>query len=151
MTTKWHSLTWQTWNIQLHRLIMIQPWSELGPASLMFQAPSWQRGPIGGEEHGNIWWQQTGAGATPWENKCLKASLCPSCWAHCRPQQKQLLARWCFLASTAWNIASEASSVGGAPGGGVGDYFVRHFFWVVVVVPIWVGLCTLVARLWRKI
>lgn len=116
-----------------------------------FGAPSWQRGPIGGGEHGNIWWQQTGAGATPWENKCLKASLCPSCWARCRPQQKQLLARWCFLASTAWNTASEAPSGGGARGGGVADYYVRWFVFVFLFFSIWVGLWTLVARLWWKI
>lgn len=35
-----------------------------------------------------MWWKQTGAGATRGENKCLKASLCPSCWAGCCPQQK---------------------------------------------------------------
>lgn len=53
---------------------------------------------------------QTGAGATRWENKCLKASLCPSCWACCCPQQKQ-----------PWQDD--------VPGKYTADYFKQDFFW----------------------
>lgn len=35
-----------------------------------------------------MWRKQTGAGATRGENKSLKASACPSCWAGCCPQHK---------------------------------------------------------------
>lgn len=66
---------------------MNQQWSSVAPASPPM-VPTLATKPFGGKTW-NIWWKQTGAGATRWENKCMKASLCPSCWACCCPQQKQ--------------------------------------------------------------
>lgn len=67
------------------RLITNQLWSELLLAvrgTLPLLAPT-----FGGKTR-NMWWKQTGAGTTRADNKSLKASLCPSCWAGCGPQQK---------------------------------------------------------------
>lgn len=48
--------------------------------------PLWA--PTFGGKTRNMWRKQTGAGTTRADNKSLKASLCPSCWAGCGPQQK---------------------------------------------------------------